>query len=203
MSDSQRVSDDEREQTVVSLRDDLLAGRLTLDEFAQRVELAYQARVSQDLVRVREDLPEAASTEVSRPGRPRRLSAALFGHVIRRGRMRLPVRSNAVSCFGDLDLDLREAEIDDARVTVRVFVGFGNADIYVPEGINVEVGGGILFGRRRDWGRDNARPDAPTVRIRIAGWVGTIDVWRVPHDMHGDYGEIFRQLKEQQRRLPS
>lgn len=198
---TQRVSDEEREQTVASLRGDLLAGRLTLDEFAQRVELAYEARVSHDLVRAREDLPEAV---VAGPGvRPRRLSGALFGHVIRRGRMKLPARSNALSWFGDLDLDLREAQIDDARVSLRVFVAFGNADIYVPEGINVEVSGGILFGRRRDWGRDNARPDAPTVHIRVVGWVGTIDVWRVPHDMRGDYGELFRQLKEQQRRLPA
>ena len=201
MSDpNQRVSDEEREQAVLSLRDDLLAGRLTLDEFAQRVELAYQARVSQDLVRVRQDLPQAVAS--GSDVRTRRLSGAAFGHVIRRGRMRLPRRSNALSWFGDLDLDLREAQIDEPRISLRVFIGFGNADIYVPEGINVEVGGGILFGRRRDWGRDNARPDAPTVHIRVVGWVGTIDVWRVPHDMRGDYGEIFRQLKEQQRGLP-
>jgi hypothetical protein len=34
-------------------------------------------------------------------------------------------------------------------------------------------------------------------------WLGTVDVWRVPHDMRGGYGEIFRQLKERQRQLPS
>jgi hypothetical protein len=29
-----------------------------------------------------------------------------------------------------------------------------------------------------------------------------VDVWRVPHDMRGSYGEIFRQLEERQRELP-
>jgi hypothetical protein len=40
------------------------------------------------------------------------------------------------------------------------------------------------------------------IHLRAFGFVGTIDVWRVPHDMHGDYGELFRQLQAQQRELP-
>jgi Domain of unknown function (DUF1707)/Cell wall-active antibiotics response 4TMS YvqF len=200
MSDlSPRVSDEDREQAVTSLRDDLVAGRLTLDEFAQRVELAYQARVGDDLARIREDLP---APPLRAPKR-RRLSAVVFGHVIRRGRMQLPVRSVGLSAFGDLDLDLREARVDGSDVSLRFVVLFGNADIYVPEGIDVEVSGGILFGRRRDWGRESERADAPTVHVRVIGCVGTIDVWRVPHDMRGDYGEIIEQLRRQQRELPA
>jgi len=30
-----------------------------------------------------------------------------------------------------------------------------------------------------------------------------VDVWRVPHDMRGGYCDIFRQLEERQRQLPS
>jgi Domain of unknown function (DUF1707) len=41
---SRRVSDADREQAVASLRDDLVVGRLTLDEFSERVETAYRAR---------------------------------------------------------------------------------------------------------------------------------------------------------------
>ena len=58
---AQRVSDADRERTVASLRDDLLAGRLTLEEFSERVELAYRARTGYDLVHAREDLPEGFS----------------------------------------------------------------------------------------------------------------------------------------------
>ena len=60
---------------------------------------------------------------------------------------------------------------------------FGNVDVYVPEGVNVDVGGITVFGHRRDWGRDADRPDAPTVHVRVLGFAGTIDVWRVPQDM--------------------
>jgi hypothetical protein len=197
-----RVSDAEREQAVVVLREHLLAGRLTLDEFSERVEAALQARVSGELARVQEDLPAVSSTG-SRPGRkPARFTAALLGHVARRGGFRLSRWTLAASALGDLDLDLREATIDEPETSVTVLVAFGNADIYVPEGVGVDVSGMTIFGHRREWGRDTGRPDAPAVRVRVLGCFGTVDVWRVPHDMRGSYSDIFRQLEKRQRQLP-
>jgi hypothetical protein len=198
---SDRVSDAEREQTVVALRDDLLAGRLTLEEFSERVEIAYQARIGQELVDARRNLPDL-SAGVSRLRRPTRLTAGLFGHVVRRGRLRLTGWTVAVSVFADVDLDLREAEIDTPLTAVTVLAAFGNVDVYVPEGINVDVGGLTVFGRRREWGRDAASRGTPTVHVRMLGFFGTVDVWRVPHQMRGSYSEIVRQLEEQQRQLP-
>ena len=81
---------------------------------------------------------------------------------------------------------------------MTVLAAFGNVDLYLPEGVNVEVGGITLFGHRREWGRDVARADAPTIHVRTLGWVATIDVWRVPHQMHGSYDEIFHQLQHEQ-----
>ncbi len=197
-----RVSDADREQAVAVLREHLLAGRLTLDEFSERVEAALQARVGGELARLQEDLPSVSSGG-SRPGRkPARLTAAVLGHVARRGRFRLRRRTLAASALGDLDLDLREATIDEAQTTVTVLVAFGNADIYVPEGVSVDVTGMTIFGHRREWGRDTGRPDAPVVQVRVLGCFGTVDVWRVPHDMRGSYSDIFRQLEERQRQLP-
>ncbi len=195
-----RVSDSEREQAVEALRDDLVAGRLSLDEFSERVGVAYGARVGAELSTVREGLPEP----VSQTRRPRvRLSLAAFGHLVRRGRLRLPRRTLAISAFADLDLDLREAEIDARRVTVHVYTLVGNVDVYVPEGIDVAVGGVIIFGRRRDWGRDTARAAEPSLRVRAHGLFGTVDVWRVPTTVRGTYGEVIAQVKEQQRQLPT
>ncbi len=199
---SRRVSDLEREQTVLSLRDDLLAGRLTLEEFSERVEVAYSAQVGQDLVRAREDLPEPPAGSVAASRRRRRLTAAFFGHIVRRGRLRMPRRALVVSAFGDVDLDLREALVDAPRLALTVFVLVGNIDVYVPDGLNVEVNGAIVFGRQREWGRDIARADAPTIHVRVVGLVGTVDVWRVPHELQGSYGEIIEQLEEGQRLLP-
>jgi Domain of unknown function (DUF1707)/Cell wall-active antibiotics response 4TMS YvqF len=200
LDDRSRVSDLEREQTVELLREALLAGRLTLDEFSERVDSAYGARLGAELERARADLPGPAA---SSGRRPMRLSVAFFGHLVRRGRLRLRRRTVAVGTFADVDLDLREAQIDAARVTVHVNVLFGNVDVYVPEGIDVDVGGMILFGRRRDWGRETARAPTPTVSVRAHGLFGTVDVWRVPSDVRGTYGEVIAQVKARQRELPA
>jgi hypothetical protein len=55
---------------------------------------------------------------------------------------------------------------------------------------------------RRDWGRDAARADAPTVRVHAVGCFATVDVWRVPRDLQGSYSEIFREIERRQRELP-
>jgi hypothetical protein len=201
---SLRVSDADREQAVIALREHLLAGRLTLEEFSGRVEAALRARLGGELARVREDLPEVFVEAAGSGRKPARFTAALFGHVARGGRLRLRGWTFAASAFGDLDFDLREATIDRRQTAVTVLAAFGNVDVYVPEGVNVDVSGIALFGHRRDWGRDAGRPDSPAVQVRVLGFAGTIDVWRVPHDMQGSsYGDIFRRLDDRQRQLPA
>jgi len=70
---------------------------------------------------------------------------------------------------------------------VTVLALCGNADIYVPEGVDVDVRGLSIFGHLRDRGRDVVRPDAPVVHVRVFGLIGTADVWRVPHELRGTY----------------
>ena len=198
-----RVSDDDRERTVLALREHLLAGRLVLEEFSERVEAALRAQTGGELAQAQEDLPDIF---VAAPGSRRkaaRVTTALFGHVARRGRLRLRKRALAASGFADLDFDLREVTVDHWQTTVTIVAAFGNVDLYVPEGINVNVGGITVFGHRRDWGRDADRPNAPAIHVRVLGFAGTIDVWRVPPDMRDtSYSAIFRQLQDRQRQLP-
>lgn len=52
-----RVSDDDRQRVVAALERHTGAGRLTLDEFAARVEAACGARTSDELAAVTHDLP--------------------------------------------------------------------------------------------------------------------------------------------------
>ena len=54
---SLRASDDDREQIVAQLQRHTSAGRLTLDEFSERVGLVYAAATHADLARLTEDLP--------------------------------------------------------------------------------------------------------------------------------------------------
>jgi hypothetical protein len=198
---SLRASDDDRERSVLELRDHLVAGRLTLDEFTQRVENAIKAKTGHELEVLQRDLPVAPSVVTVPRRRPVRFSVAIFGHLVRRGRLRLRRHTYVLPLFSDIDFDLRDAEIDGLETTVTAVIGFGNVDVYVPEGVNADVSGVIIFGHRREWGRDVAPPDAPWVHVRAFSLFGTVDVWRVPHGTKGDYGEIMRRTQEGDKRL--
>ena len=108
----------------------------------------------------------------------------------------------AFSVFADVDLDLRDAAIENPVSTVRVFAFFGNADVYVPEGVDADVGGLAIVGHRRDWGRDALSANAPSIRVRVLGLFATVDVWRVPPRAHGTYQEIIKLVKAETRELP-
>ena len=194
---SLRVSDVDRDQAVIALREHLLAGRLTLEEFSERVDAALRAGYGRDLARVQGDLPAvAADTAVVSLRKPVRVTTALLSHVVRRGRLRLLRWTMAVSVVGDLDFDLREVTIDQQWTAVTVLALLGNADLYVPDGINVEVSGVSILGHRRDWGRDEDHPDEPTVHVRVLGVAGTVDVWRVPAGLQASsYSDITRTLQ--------
>jgi hypothetical protein len=199
----ERASDAQREQAVAWLQDHLLAGRLTLEEFSERVEQAYGAQVQADLERIRSGLPASRELPAVRSGRrPTRLTAALFAHVVKRGRLKLGRWTVAGGAFCDVDLDLRQAEVHGRRTALTVLVGFGNVDVYVPENVSVTVSGLAVAGHRREWGEEVERPQSPEISVRVVSLFGTVDVWRVPADMPGDYGEITRQLQGGQRELP-
>ena len=131
-----RVSDAEREQAVVLLREHLLAGRLTLEEFTDRVEAALGARVGTDLARIQADLPRLAAQAPGSRRRASRFTTGVLGHTARRGRMRLRNWTVAVTAFADVDFDLREATIDRPDTTMGVVAFCGNLDVYVPEGVS-------------------------------------------------------------------
>ena len=70
-----RASDDDRQRVVAALERHTGAGRLTLDEFAERARLAHDARTLDELAEVVRDLP-ADQPEAAEP--PRRDLLILF-----------------------------------------------------------------------------------------------------------------------------
>jgi hypothetical protein len=54
-----RASDADREQAVAALRQHLAAGRLSIDEFGERLDQTYAARTLGDLADLQADLPGA------------------------------------------------------------------------------------------------------------------------------------------------
>jgi DUF1707 SHOCT-like domain len=66
-----RIGDAEREATAASLREHYAHGRLTIDEFQQRLDAAFAARTDLDLANVTNDLPHVpASTRAWTPPQP-------------------------------------------------------------------------------------------------------------------------------------
>lgn len=57
-----RVSDQQRERTADQLREHFAAGRLTEDEFSERVQSAYGARTESQLRQLLSDLPRLPAT---------------------------------------------------------------------------------------------------------------------------------------------
>src|SRR5271170_5103947 len=101
---TERVADADRDRAVTQLREHVVEGRLTLDEFSERVGLALRAKTRGDLIAVMADLPEAsqAPTSLPEPGTaaPRKKGrwhvAVMSGHSTR-GRWRISGKTNAVA----------------------------------------------------------------------------------------------------------
>ena len=193
-----RASDPEREQAVTRLREAAAEGRLTLEEFAQRTDRAYTAKTSDDLAELTSDLPATPDVEPAASTRgSRRLTLAIFGGSDRKGRWRSAKTHWVISIFGGSDLDFRDASIDGAKAKVFVFDMFGGADLYVPEGVDVDFSGFGIFGGSGDHGRDlPPRPGAPSLRVRAFSLFGGTDLWRIPLDAKGKRKELRQAARD-------
>jgi hypothetical protein len=131
---TQRVADSDRDRTVTLLREHVVEGRLTLDEFSQRMGLALEARTRGELDAVMADLPSpspaatvATTTDV--PRKKRRWHIAVMSGHSTKGRWRIGGKTNAVAIMGGCDMDLRRAEIEGPEVQITAFAFWGGIDI--------------------------------------------------------------------------
>lgn len=172
-----RASDDDRERAIRALREHLAAGRLTLEEFTERMSAALAATTTADLDAPLRELPVAVRTR----RRPTRFLLALFGSTERAGRLRLRRRALCVSLFGNVDFDLRQATLEGDVITIFAVAAFAALDVYVPEGVEVDLHGLTVFGHKDAQGSDvEPLPGTPLVRIYAFGIFAGMDVWRVP-----------------------
>jgi class 3 adenylate cyclase len=186
-----RISDADRNAVVDQLSAHTAEGRLTLDEFSDRVEMVLAARTASDLRPALHGLPAlspVAAADASPPERggkeKRRWVVAVMGGNDRKGRWRVGRRTTAVALMGGVTLDLRGATLDTDDIEIRCWVVMGGIEVIVPEGIPVDFDGFVFMG-----GRDEnvaevpALAGAPTIRIRGYGLMGGIEVRsRGPHE---------------------
>jgi len=191
--DSLRVSDAERDAVLRTLGDHAAVGRLTLDELEERSGRALAAKTRGDLATLTSDLPpgtEAASSPARVPSpaprKPVRWMVAIMGGSHRRGRFRAVGQINAVAVMGGDEIDLREAEIEGGELTVNLISFMGGSNVYVPDSVDVEVGGFSFMGGHEEIGSEPApRPGAPVIRIRVWSLMGGASIYRLPPQARG------------------
>lgn len=186
-----RASDAEREAVVARLNTAVGEGRLTMDEFSGRLELAYAARTRGDLDQLLSDLPAetgevapAAATSaamVRAGGQDEGTSWHIspVGGVRHKGRWRVPRHTVLVTILGGLEADLAEAELAAPEVMITKVSVIGGVDIRVPPGVRVEVTHffALLGGREIDTDVPPAA-NAPVLRIRAFTLIGGVQVRR-------------------------
>jgi hypothetical protein len=195
--DSLRVSDAERDVTLKVLNENAAVGRLTLDELEDRAGKAIAAKTRGDLAALTTDLPQDGAPAVRQAGvpagqqagpqrKPVRWMVAIMGGSHRRGRFRTVGSINAVGIMGGDEIDLREAEMEGGELTLNLFSLMGGANIYVPDSIEVELGGFALMGGNEVRGSERSpRDGAPIVRVRGFALMGGATIYRLPPQARG------------------
>jgi class 3 adenylate cyclase len=175
-----RVADADRDRTVALLREHVVAGRLTLDEFSDRAGRALEATTRGELEAVMVDLPEVAqpsTTGTVTPRTRRRWHIAVMSGHDTKGRWRIGDKTNAVAIMGGCDMDLRSAEIEGPEVVITAFAFWGGINVIVPEGFDVELVGFSFMGGRSLKLRDvPIIPGSPRIVVRGFAVMGGIDV---------------------------
>ena len=180
------LTDADREAAAERLTDAAGDGRLTLEEFSDRVGAVWAADTAAELARATEGigLPVVGST------RTVSTVVCVMGDQHRTGRWRLPARLRTWCLMGDVLLDLRSVICAEPEVEISVFALMGDIDVLVPDGVEVEVSGFDLMGDRELRLAPVPRvPGTPLIRVRAyvvmgdvtvgsAGMAGEVRGWR-------------------------
>jgi Domain of unknown function (DUF1707)/Cell wall-active antibiotics response 4TMS YvqF len=143
-----RASDGDREAVAARLNEAVGDGRLTLQEFSQRLDRAYAARTHGELAPLTADLP--AIDPARELGRLRRVMLGIFWDSRRAGPQPLEDEITAIALLGDAVIDLREAKATSKEITIRAYALLNDVDVIVPEGVAVELTGVAVVGDNRN-----------------------------------------------------
>jgi hypothetical protein len=190
-----RASDAERERATDLLQEAMASGRLSPDEFEDRVRLVLESKTRPELERLVDDvlvphddshpigsaaeLPRAARTPVTRGEGGTHRILAILGGSERKGRWRLSSSCSVINLLGGSELDLSEVELASDRVELKVVSVMGGADIRLPVGLNVEISEvAILGGNSVSVGDQQPDPGGPVVHLRLISILGGSEVRR-------------------------
>ena len=98
-----------------------------------------------------------------------------MGDIKRSGAWAVPAENRFRTWFGNITLDLREAQISATETHIHARVGLGNVVLLVPEGVEVDVQAHTQIGRttRED---TVASPGAPRIVLTGGTFFGDIKI---------------------------
>jgi len=169
------AGDSDRDRSVELLTTAVAEGRLTLEEFSDRVGLVHAARTQDQLAALARDLPSAAPAASALEPQPER-HTALCSKLVRRGPWELASRTSFRSICGTITLDLTEARLSGADSEMEIANFFGTVHVIVPEEVQVTVSGGGAFASQVIDAPSPTTPGAPRLRITTRGPGGTLYV---------------------------
>ena len=166
-----RASDADRDRVIDVLRAAAADGRLTADEFSERMEAALSSRTFRELASLTADLatPRASPAPESAPAEDVMRIDQRGGSVQRSGRWVVPRRLELHPSWSDVTIDFTDAVIRHDTLDVEMRMRGGSLILVVGPGIVVDVDS--LATRYTDVVIHPAtEPGAPLrLRIRLAG----------------------------------
>jgi hypothetical protein len=200
------VSDADRARMADVIGDAYAEGRLTREEYEERLTATLGARTAADLVPVLDGLPPATiaaalapltGMAVAPPSQHSPVPArgwhppagvdssssavvAIFGGATRKGEWVVPPQLTAFAMFGGVELDLTHVTFAQAESEIIAVAVMGGVEITVPEGLTVHVDGVGIFGGFDQKAEGPGQPGAPVLRIKGAALFGGVEVKRTP-----------------------
>jgi hypothetical protein len=173
-----RASDDERDRTTRRLTEAVGDGRLTLDEFIQRVDAVYAATTRGELDTITADLPTSAEPSPPATGTvearsKRRWKVAIMGGSELKGRWRVPAKSGHFALMGGSKIDLRDATLEASEIEITLVSIMGGNEVVVPRGVRVQVDAtNIMGGNDVQVDESTVVPHSPVVHLRTYSFMG-------------------------------
>ncbi len=173
-------SEPERERAAELLQKACGDGRLTLEQFSVRVGAVWAAESADELAEATAGLSQ---TPIVGSARTVDKVVTIFSESKRRGRWRLrEARLKLFTLFGSTELDLREVLTDQDVIEIAGSCTFGELKIIVPEGVEVDVTGTVVFSSRNLHLAAVPRlPGTPEVQVHITTWFSNVEVVSRPY----------------------
>jgi hypothetical protein len=176
-----RASDADRDRVITVLTDAASDGRLTQEEFSERLSRACEAKTLGELAGLTTDLAETPVVHLDAG----RTIMGIFNPAKREGRWVVPESLTVTAVRSTVVVDFREALLRSNRVKVYAHAVAGQIHLYVPDGIRVEVTGRAFLGsrtvgRNRGAAALQAGPEAPVISVQALVLGGKLVVHTPP-----------------------